>query len=103
MNRLLAILMTVFLATTGWATKAPSVEDSSGAIVIAERAIVLKYGEAIASMQRPYRVRQIQREDGSFVWIVAGTIPKGSNRVGGVAQVKIRAKDGQVLDIFIEK
>ena len=103
MNRLLVILMMVFLAATGCTKKESSVEDSSSAIVIAERAIVLKYGEAIARMQRPYQVRQVQKEDGSSVWIVVGKLPTGSNRVGGVAHVKIRAEDGQVLDILIEK
>ena len=103
MNRLLAVLMAVFLTTTGWAAKAPGVEDSTVAIAIAERAIILKYGEAIARMQRPYCVRQIQREDGTSVWIVEGTVPKGSNRVGGIARVMIRKVDGQVLNILIEK
>ncbi len=69
------------------------IPNKETAVKLAEVYLVSIYGEKVRQ-QRPF---QAMREDD--MWVLKGTFhcPKGQNCLGGVAEIKIRASNGEVL------
>ena len=72
------------------------VPDEAAAIRIAEKKLIQIYGRRQIDRERPLQARN---DDG--VWIVHGTLPK--DMVCGVAHVKIRQRDGHILEVWHTK
>ena len=68
------------------------VPDGQTAIRVAEAILAPIYGEKQVASEHP-----LSAELKGDVWTVLGSLPKGST--GGVAQVKISKKTGQILSV----
>lgn len=73
-----------------------SIETQSQACSLAEGLWVERYGELVLE-EKPYRATLVN----DSIWVVEGTLPK--DRIGGVAYIEIRKKDGLVITISHEK
>jgi hypothetical protein len=82
----------------------PRIPDSESALKIAERFLKDTYGKKKIDAEKPLSVKLIEG-----VWYVSGTLwcsdgkggrVSGSGEcVGGVAQIRLRQRDGKVLSI----
>lgn len=83
------------LVITGQIGKITShvVPDKPTAIAIGTILLSKRYGNAVIANERPLTARF---DHG--IWTVEGTMPKGM--LGGVASVRLRAKDCQVLSMI---
>jgi|KBSMisStandDraft_5_1062788.scaffolds.fasta_scaffold395904_2 hypothetical protein len=68
------------------------VPDEKTAISIARAVLLPVYGARIIHEEEP--LTAVKREE---FWIVSGTLQCAPNCVGGVAEVRISARDGRVL------
>jgi hypothetical protein len=76
-----------------WPPEAGYVPDAETAEQIAEVIFNRFYGAEEITRERPFTV--VLRDD---VWIVSGNLP--SDRLGGVAEIRISKIDGRILHLF---
>jgi hypothetical protein len=76
--------------------KTEVVPDSSTAIRIAEKVLLLEYGQSIEAM-KPLVIDTCTET----YWVVRGSMPK--DEIGGVPYVKLSRKDGVTIDMYHTK
>ncbi len=81
-----------FAAAEGFNPKHGYVPDEKTTIRVAEAVLIPIYGEERVVAQRPFTAK-LKKE----VWIVTGHLPEGF--LGGVAEVKISKKTGEILSV----
>lgn len=99
-NTLVLGLLFAFLAAVAFGQssnsrfpKAGAVPDEATAIKIAEAVLLPVYGEDLINKERPLHARYDKG-----IWTVYGTLPP--HTLGGTVMVRMRKKDGKILEIF---
>ena len=99
MNKIIASLIVLYLAIPlaaqpGYVPRAGFVPDAATAIAVARAVLIPIYGAPNIRAEEPL-VAKRDRD----VWTVTGTM-QCHNCLGGVAEIKISAKDGHVLHVI---